>query len=322
MNPTHHISHSHEWRGWFVVTQTILRKGFPKQSENITVIRGGFRGPKGPRSSLLLNKMFDGECKNVQKSYKIASNSLKMLEIVFRTIKNSTFSGGVCPGKDHHRQPTGHPTLRPLLSKIPGSAPGNILYTWVNTYNILCAFHKFLFKSISYFSLIFLLSLTRESLGHLQNGWLFKIEPCRLDVCFMSQNQIYFVFPTVLEQTLSSQETSFLLLPLFHALKVLYSPSNYCRGVCSSYADLYRKILPNLATILVSLIVSRSLIWKEEMYCAILGNVYLNFWLNCKILKMEYFCTYRSQAIKYFCFWISVYVVLTLWGFFHWTNIS
>ena len=80
-------------------------------------------GPKVPQPSLLLNKMFDTECKNVQNSNKIASNSLKMLEIVFRTIQNSTFSGGACPGKDHHRQPTRYPTLRPLLSKIPGSAP-------------------------------------------------------------------------------------------------------------------------------------------------------------------------------------------------------
>ena len=80
-------------------------------------------GPKEPRPSLLLNKMFDRKCKNVQNSNKIASNSLKMLEIVFWTIKNSTFSRGACPGKDHHRQPTGYPTLRPLLSKIPGSAP-------------------------------------------------------------------------------------------------------------------------------------------------------------------------------------------------------
>ena len=67
--------------------------------------------------------MFSRECKNVQNSNKIALNSLKMLEIVFRTIQNSTFSGGACPGKDHHRQLTGHPTLRPHLSKIPESAP-------------------------------------------------------------------------------------------------------------------------------------------------------------------------------------------------------
>ena len=80
-------------------------------------------GPKGPRPSLLLNKMFDRKCKNVQNSNKIASNSLQMLEIVFRMIQNSTFSGGTCPGKDRHRRPIGLPTLRPLLSKIPGSAP-------------------------------------------------------------------------------------------------------------------------------------------------------------------------------------------------------
>ena len=87
--------------------------------------RGGFSGgQKGPWPSLLLNKMFDRECKNVQNNKKIAPNSLKMLEIVFQTIQNSTFSGGACPGKDHHRQLTGHPTLRPLLSKIPGFAPG------------------------------------------------------------------------------------------------------------------------------------------------------------------------------------------------------
>ena len=55
-------------------------------------------GPKGPRPSLLLNKMFDRECKNVQNSNKIASNSLKMLEIVFRTIQNSIFFGGAYPG--------------------------------------------------------------------------------------------------------------------------------------------------------------------------------------------------------------------------------
>ena len=87
------------------------------------LLKGGFRGAKGPRPSLLLNKMFDRKCKNVQNSNKIASNSLKMLEIVFQTIQNSTFSRGACSGKDHHRQSTGHPTLRPLLSKIPGSAP-------------------------------------------------------------------------------------------------------------------------------------------------------------------------------------------------------
>ena len=50
-------------------------------------------GPKGPWPSLLLNKMSDRECKNVQNSNKIASNSLKMLEIVFQTVQNSTFSG-------------------------------------------------------------------------------------------------------------------------------------------------------------------------------------------------------------------------------------
>ena len=80
-------------------------------------------GPKGPQPFLLLNKMFDRECKNVQNSSKIVSNSLKMLEMVFWMIHNLTFSGGACPSKDHHRQPTGHPTLQPLLSKIPGSAP-------------------------------------------------------------------------------------------------------------------------------------------------------------------------------------------------------
>ena len=55
-------------------------------------------GPKGPRPYLLLNKMIDGKCKNVQNSNKIASNSLKMLEIVFQTIQNSTFSGRAFPG--------------------------------------------------------------------------------------------------------------------------------------------------------------------------------------------------------------------------------
>ena len=60
--------------------------------------RGGFRGSKGPRPSILLKKMFNRKCKNVQNSYKIASNSLKMLEIVFRTIQNSTFSGGAFHG--------------------------------------------------------------------------------------------------------------------------------------------------------------------------------------------------------------------------------
>ena len=60
--------------------------------------RGGFRGPKGPRPSLLLNKMLDRKCKNVQNSNKIASNSLNMLEIVFWTIQNSIFSGGAWPG--------------------------------------------------------------------------------------------------------------------------------------------------------------------------------------------------------------------------------
>ena len=40
-------------------------------------------GPMGLRPSLLLNKLFDRECKNVQNSNRIASNSLKMLEIVF-----------------------------------------------------------------------------------------------------------------------------------------------------------------------------------------------------------------------------------------------
>ena len=81
-------------------------------------------GPKGPRPSLLLNEMFDRRCKNVQNSNKIASNSLQMLEIVFRTIQNSTFSGGEhSPVKTTHRRPIGLPTLPPLLSKIPGSAP-------------------------------------------------------------------------------------------------------------------------------------------------------------------------------------------------------
>ena len=52
----------------------------------------------GPRPSLLLNKIFGRKCKNVQNSNKISSNSLQMLEIVFRTIQNSTFSGGAFPG--------------------------------------------------------------------------------------------------------------------------------------------------------------------------------------------------------------------------------
>ena len=54
-------------------------------------------GPKGPRPSLLLNKIFDRKCRNIQNSNKIASNSLQMLKIVFRTIQNSTFSGGAFP---------------------------------------------------------------------------------------------------------------------------------------------------------------------------------------------------------------------------------
>ena len=81
-------------------------------------------GPNGPQPSLLLNKC--RKCKNFQNSNKIALNSFKMLEIVFWAIQNSTFSRGACPGLDHHRRPTGLPTLRPLPSKIPGSAPDHV----------------------------------------------------------------------------------------------------------------------------------------------------------------------------------------------------
>ena len=59
--------------------------------------RGGFGGPKGPRPSLLLNKMFDKKCKNVQNSNEIAPNSLKMLEIAFWTIQIQNFPGEHAP---------------------------------------------------------------------------------------------------------------------------------------------------------------------------------------------------------------------------------
>ena len=151
--------------------------------------------------------MFDGECKNVQNSNKIASNSIKMLEIIFLMIQNSTFSGGACPCKDHHWQPTGHPTLWPLLSKFL-DPPLELSILYVNTkqpfgfftchflpnhrINLmnkglgLCA-HNSKYILRNYFENKQLLPLTKAILSK-----LLKIEPSNRSFCIQS------LFQTVL----------------------------------------------------------------------------------------------------------------------------